>query len=190
PQVPDDKGLNGVEMALGMHAQALADTKTQQEISTSKATEKKDLAQATEAEANTKKTNLELQWGGSPQMQESRYRFVLGQMARGQKPNADDMAAAVAYEASQAKTTSTSDSLGVMSTNSSKPSGLAQFQKGGGGGGGKAQNAENSIVDMIGNYQADPQLLSRMFFKHPEILGLIRQKYPDFDQTTYTAKNK
>ena len=33
-------------------------------------------------------------------------------------------------------------------------------------------------------------LLSRMLYRHPEILGLLHQNYPDWDQTTYNAKNK
>jgi hypothetical protein len=29
-----------------------------------------------------------------------------------------------------------------------------------------------------------------MLYRHPEMLGLIQQKYPDWDQTSYQAKNK
>lgn len=134
---------------------------------------------------------------GSPQFQEARYRFVLQQLAA-KKPVADeDMAAAVAYEASQRKTTSTADSLGITSTNTSKPGGLAALRgaqggaaQGAMGGPSKQQSTEDSIVDLAGQYKLNPQLLSRMLIKHPEVLAGIQQKYPDFDQTTYNAKNK
>jgi hypothetical protein len=140
---------------------------------------------------------------GTPQMQEAQYRAVLQKQASGQPLTPAEVSAARAYEASQTKTTSQSDSLGVTSVNTSKPSGLAAL-----GVGKKAtpasaptpagqsapaaakQNVKDSIVDLLGQYRADPQLLSRMMYKHPEMLGMVQQKYPDFDQTTYVAKNK
>jgi hypothetical protein len=42
---------------------------------------------------------------------------------------------------------------------------------------------------MIGSYKADPALVSRMLYRHPDILGLLHQNYPDWDQTTYNAKS-
>lgn len=187
PQYPGDEQFKFIGAVVKQHSAGVEEALKASETA-------KNTAQAQEAEQNTAKTKLELQWGGNPQMQETRYRAILQKLAAKQPVSEDDMAMATAYEASQKKTTTTSDSLGVTSTNTSGPTGLAQFRKpaagGGGAGAGAAPNAKQSIVDMIGNYQADPMLMSRMFIKHPEILGLIRQNYPDFDQATYNAKNK
>lgn len=95
-----------------------------------------------------------------------------------------------AYEFSQRKTTSQSDTLGVTSTNTSGPSGLASVSGRRAGAGAASQSAQQGIVDEIGQYKMNPMLLSRMMYKHPEIIGLVSQKYPDFDQTNYEAKQK
>jgi hypothetical protein len=49
---------------------------------------------------------------------------------------------------------------------------------------------KDALVDAIGQYKYNPQLFSRMLVKHPDILAKVSQKYPDFDQTSYVAKNK
>lgn len=125
---------------------------------------------------------------------------------------------AQAHENEQRKTTQQSDSLGVTSVNTSGPSGImsaiqaskrnpapmninpqgSNVSVTAGGvnapllGTPKipAQSVKDSIVDMIGNYKYDAQSLGRLTAKHPEILAAVNQKYPDFDQTTYNAKNK
>jgi hypothetical protein len=47
-----------------------------------------------------------------------------------------------------------------------------------------------STVDLIGNYKMNPTLVSRMLNNHPGLMAEVQQKYPDWDQTTYNAKNK
>lgn len=133
---------------------------------------------------------------------EGRYRFVLSKLVAKQPVSADDLNFAKAYEASNAKTTATSDSLGITSTNTSRPSGLAtvggraaapQGSAAGGtapAGGSSPKSTRESTVDLIGQYKTDPQTVSRLLIKHPDLLGLVHQKYPDWDQTTYNAKNK
>lgn len=132
---------------------------------------------------------------GTPGMQEAQYRQILAKKAAGQALTPQELALARAYEASQSKTTSTSDSLGIMTTNTSRPTGLASLGARGpgaaGGAGAPGQpNAKDSLVDLIGQYKANPELLGRMLYRHPEVLGMLHQKYPDFDETNYVAKNK
>lgn len=128
-----------------------------------------------------------------PGMQESKYRFILQKLQQHQPVSPEDLAFAKAYEASNTKSTSTSDSLGVMTTNTSRPTGLASVGAGGkrgtGAGTGTPTN-KDELVDLIGQYKANPELLGRMLYRHPEVLGMLHQKYPDFDETNYVAKNK
>lgn len=185
PQYPGAQSFQTMGFGVKAHTQMVEEEVKKQEAF-------KNKSQGEEAQAGTKVKNLELSFGGSPQLQESRYRFTLQRIKEGKPISDEDMAAATAYEAANRKTTTSSDSLGVVSTNTSGPSGLAAVRKpqGGGRAGAAKPSTEDSIVDLLGQYKADPQTLSRMFIKHPEILGMVQQKYPDFDQTSYAAKNK
>lgn len=146
-----------------------------------------------ESRIKTAEANAAEQFGAATQQQkENRYQSVLQKLNARQPVSQEDLDFAHGYELANRKSTTTSDSLGVSSTNTSGPSGLsaAQPRQAGTGTGGAKGSAKDSIVDMIGQYRADPALISRMFMKHPDILGMIQQKYPDFDQTSYIAKNK
>lgn len=46
------------------------------------------------------------------------------------------------------------------------------------------------IVDMIGQYRAPIAMLNRTMNNHPEIMGDILAKYPDFNATNYNALNQ
>lgn len=139
---------------------------------------------------------------------EAKYRNILSAISAGKPVSDDDLTFAKGFEAASAKTTTQSDTLGVTSTNMSKPAGLAAVgnRQGGrfvapganggtaaptaGAGATSSQGIKQSIVDLIGQYKMNPQLLSRMMYKHPEMVGLVHEKYPDWDQTDYQAKNK
>lgn len=160
----------------------------------------KNQAQAAEAQSGAAKNVAEMQGLAGP-FAEAKYRQILSSIAAGKPVSNEDLDFAKGYEASNAKTTTQSDTLGVTSTNTSKPSGLAsvgnrqgaRFVAPGGAPaapGGASQNVKQSLVDLIGQYKADPMLLSRLMYRHPDIIGLVHQKYPDFDQTDYVAKNK
>lgn len=158
-----------------------------------------------EANANTQKTQQELQFGPTGPAAEGKYRFILGRIQNGSATPAD-VAWAKSYEDAQTKQTSTSDSLGVVSSNTSKPAGVATASRATGAaqggnrplttsslpssGSGNPASVKQGIVDEIGQYRMDPTMLGRMLYKHPEMLGLIHEKYPDWDQTEYGAKNK
>lgn len=205
---PDNDTLDKLEMPLAMRSQSIKEAQETQQTATSK-------AQQGEAEATTAKTQAEMQ-GSVGQFADARYRNILSAISAGKNVSDDDLAFAKGYELQNRKTSTSSDTLGVVSSNTSQPSGLAAAmgnRKGGkfvapgsapqsptptagqpsGAGASPAppqQSTRDSIVDLIGQYKADPQLLSRMMYKHPEILGVVNAKYPDFDQTTYAAKNK
>lgn len=181
PQYPGDEAFKMIGATVKTHSQMVDEALKSSE-------EAKNTQQATEAQANTQKIQAETQ-GVSGPLAEAKYRTILSAMQGGKPVSDADMEFARGYELANRKTTTSSDSLGVVSTNTSGPSGLSAVQKpkpsqGGGG------NTKDSIVDLIGQYRADPALLSRMMYKHPEILGAVNSKYPDFDQTTYAAKNK
>jgi hypothetical protein len=158
----------------------------------------KDTAQAGEATAQTNKLNTEAQFGPTGPAAEAKYRFILSKMAAGAKLSPEEQNFAKGFEASNAKTTATSDSLGVTSTNTSRPAGVATLQRSSNAPAaagappvkGSAQNTRESVVDLIGQYKYDPAQISRLMVKHPEIMAQVAQKYPDFDQSTYNAKNK
>jgi hypothetical protein len=163
-----------------------------------KAETSKNTAQAGEATAQTNKLNQEAQFGPTGPAAEAKYRFILSKMAAGGKLSDDEKNFAKGFEASNAKTTATSDSLGVTSTNTSRPAGVATLQRSSNAPAaagappvkGSAQNTRESVVDLIGQYKYDPAQISRLMVKHPEIMAQVAQKYPDFDQSTYNAKNK
>lgn len=155
-----------------------------------------------EKTAQAAKLEQETQYTAGPAA-EGRYRFVLGKLLAKQPVSPEDLNFAKAYEASNSKTTSASDSLGVTSTNTSRPSGLAtvggragvaaaNVSTGGTGGTGSrsAGSLRDSLVDEIGQYKLNPQMLSRMTIKHPEIIAQVAQKYPDWSQSNYNASNK
>lgn len=171
----------------------------------------KNTAQAGEAEAQTRKINTELQTMAGP-LAEADYRKTLSDLLNNRPVSPDALARARAYEAAQAKTTTQSDSItpqGIVSTNTSKPSGLATVGARQPSGGpivprgtlpssgapasapvGKPANLRDSLVDEIGQYKLNPQMLSRLTYKHPEILAMVAQKYPDWSQSNYNAINK
>lgn len=162
--------------------------------------------QTAEADLALKQQNL--LYGPSGPAAEAKYRFILSKKASGQVLSPDDINFAKGFEASRAKSTSQSDSLGVVSNNFSKPSGLATVGgvragspassvpprtnglPAGGNAPPSAGQIKNDVIDMIGQYRMDPTLLGRTLYRHPEMLGLIQAKYPDWDQTQYQAKNK
>lgn len=158
-------------------------------------------ADAREKNAQAAKLEQETQYTSGPAA-EGRYRFVLAKLAAKQPVSQEDLDFARGFEASNAKTTSQSDSLGVTSTNTSRPSGLSMVggkapAQGGGNavpsGSGAPQNAastKDSLVDAIGQYKYNPMLLNRLAVKHPGILAAVTQKYPDWSQPNYNAANK
>lgn len=167
----------------------------------------KSVAQAGEATTAAAKNLAEMQGLTGP-FAEAKYRNVLSAIIAGKPVSDDDLTFAKGYEAENKKSTTQSDTLGVTSTNVSGPAGLAAVGNRRGGrfvppnagapqqqgqtqeAAPPAQNVKQSIVDLIGQYKMNPQLLSRMMYKHPEMVGLVEQKYPDWDQTSYEAKNK
>ncbi|MCU1338848.1 MAG: hypothetical protein JWO19_4429 [Bryobacterales bacterium] len=159
----------------------------------------------TKATADAQKAQSE----AAKAQQEQDYRGVLSDLLAGKKVTPDRLAAARAYEAAETKSTTQSDTLGVTSVNTAKPGGLAAAGArsgsarvnagaagsgaGAGAGGGAASGAagvKDALVDAIGQYKYNPQLFGRLLVKHPDLLALVAQKYPDFDQTSYVAKNK
>jgi hypothetical protein len=179
-QYPGDKQFEFIGAGLKGHAQMMK--------------ELTETAGLQKTQAETAKIQNESAFGPVGPAAEGRYRFILAKLAAKQPVSQADTDWARAYEASESKSTTTSDSLGVTSSNSSRPTGLASVgQRGAPGGGGgtskpAAQSTKDSLIDTFGQYKADPAMLSRMMMKHPEIMGAIAQKYPDFDQTNYTAK--
>lgn len=158
---------------------------------------------ATKAAADAQKAQSE----AAKAQQEQDYRSVLDDLVAGKKVTPERLAAARAFEAAETKSTTQSDTLGVTSVNTAKPGGLAaagarggstKVNAGSGSGAGAgsaatagaAPNAKDALVDAIGQYKYNPQLFSRVLVKHPDILAQVSQKYPDFDQTSYVAKNK
>lgn len=197
-QYPGDDQISLIEKAhMGQKAML---SKAQTESETSKNT-----AQALEAQTGAAKNVQEMQGLTGP-FAEAKYRNILSAMSAGKPVSNEDMDFARGYEASQAKTTTQSDTLGVTSTNTSKPAGLASVTKGNRQGGkfvpqpgganagnpppASPQSTKQSIVDLIGQYKMNPQLLSRMMYRHPELAGLVHTQYPDWDQTSYDAKSK
>src|SRR5208337_4393695 len=187
----DDAGLQAFEAHLGVHKQVLADAKTVEDT-------KKAAAEAQQAQTGAQKNTAEIQ-GLTGQFAEAKYRNILGALSAGKQVSDDDLTFAKSYEAANRKSTTQSDTLGVTTTSTSGPAGLASLRLKGGsaapsGAGTSApsgtQGTKDSLVDLIGQYKADPQTLSRLMIKHPEILGMVHDKYPDWDQTTYQAKNK
>jgi hypothetical protein len=156
------------------------------------------------AEATTAENNAS--FGPTGPAAEAKYRFILQKKAAGGKLSPEEQTYAQSYEASEAKATTSSDTLGVTSSNVSRPAGLSMVHGGPQAGGGGARplpsvnapssvpgspvSAKQGIVDLVGQYRYDPAQLSRLVAKHPDILASVQQKYPDFDQTTYQAKNK
>lgn len=166
-----------------------------------------------EKEAGVIKAENEAAYGPTGPAAKAKYQFILQKAASGIPLSPDETSYAKAFEASEAKSTTQSDSLGVTSVSTNKPSGLASVTRGGkatapsagapssGGSGaplpssnlGSAvpsspANIKANTVDLIGQYRMDPALLGRMLYKHPEMLGMINAKYPDWDQTSYQAK--
>lgn len=186
--------------------------KRKEQAETEEATQK---GEASKAEAE--KTRAETQGFVGP-FAEARYRNILSSMSAGKPVSDDDLTFAKGFEAASKKTTTQSDTLGVTSTSTSGPAGLASVgnRQGGkfvapgsavapaqgatppaapravapSGAAPSAQATKNSIVDLIGHYQANPTLLARMMTKHPDIIGQVHLQYPDWDETTYNAKNK
>lgn len=158
-------------------------------------------------EKNAQARKLELETDpnnpANKEQAEQKYRGILNTIqSKGVSGLAQgDLDWAKSYEASQAKTTTQSDSLGVTSTNTAKPSGLASVgarrmasgQSAAPSGAAPSQgapNLKNALVDEIGQYKLNPTMLSRMTIKHPEIIPQVSQKYPDWSQSNYNAANK
>lgn len=192
-QLPPDQlrlRLKAIKNGLLTSSQQADENLKAQQAATSKAEQGK-------SEAETQKIQAEQQ-GLVGQFAEAKYRRILGDMTSGKQVSDADLTFAKSYELANRKTTTSSDSLGVTSSNTSGPSGLSAVgnRKGGRfvapGAAGNAQpsaaSPKESLVDAIGQYKVDPATISRMFFRHPEMIGLVTSKYPDFDQTNYGAK--
>lgn len=196
PQYPGDDQFKMLGAVVKGHKQQVEDATKATEAQKNAAQAAEANARAGEAQAQTKKINTELQYTSGPAA-EGRYRFVLSRLAAKAPVSQEDLDFARGFEASNAKTTSTSDSLGVTSTNSSRPSGLATVSgrtaapAGGASGGAQPSGGlKDSLVDAIGQYKYNPMLFSRVAIKHPEILAAVTQKYPDWSQSNYNAANK
>jgi len=196
-QYPGDQAFTGISLGIKSHKNAIDQLAKQAETF-------KNTQQGNEAQAQTAKIQQETQFGPTGPAAEGKYRFLLSKASLGQPLTPEETAFVKGFEASNAKTTTASDSLGVTSTNTSRPAGLATAMRGAPASGGvpllprsNAQSSnpaspasvKGSIVDLIGQYREDPQMVSRLQVKHPEIMAQVAQKYPDWDQTTYQAKN-
>lgn len=202
-QAPDDKGLSGLELTLGMHQQAIADA------------QKTADAQKAQAEAKLAQQKVDLNNPTDPDVQKAKYQGIIQKLqTKDPSLTMGEVNWAKSFEFSQRKTATQSDSLGVTSTNVSGPSGMSAAggnpfaASGAGKGGGQPtaaggasitprpagasspQNLKDSIVDEIGQYKLNPAMLSRMMVKHPEIIAQVNQKYPDWSQPNYNAANK
>jgi hypothetical protein len=220
PNAPDHNGVLQAESIFGMHAQQVADAGKQAETNAKISEMYKNRAQGGESIAQTGKINLETNADNpaDPQIREQKYLGILDTI----KTNGlsalqpKDLQWAQAYEASQKKATTQSDTLGVTSNNISGPAGLASVgairgttapvsagvpaSTPQGGTVPQAPASPNgmpvkkspmdALIDSVGQYQTDPQILSRMMYRHPEVLGLITQKYPDFNSMTYPNRFK
>lgn len=154
-----------------------------------------------EAASAAAKNKAETQ-GLTGQFAEAKYRNILGAMSAGKSVSDDDLTFAKGYEAANKKSTTQSDTLGVTTQSTSGPAGLAavgnrqngKFVPQGGAApqsqGTSGASTKDSLVDLIGQYKANPAILARVMMKHPEILGQVALKYPDWDQTSYQAKSK
>jgi len=197
-EYPGDQAFTGISLGIKSHKNAIDQLAKQAETF-------KNTQQGNEAQAQTTKIQQETQFGPTGPVAEGKYRFLLSKAALGQTLTPEETAFVKGFEASNAKTTTASDSLGVTSTNTSRPAGLATAMRGAPASGGvpllprsNAQSSnpaspasvKSSLVDVIGQYKADPATLSRIMIKHPELLAQVSAKYPDWDQTTYGAKNK
>jgi hypothetical protein len=138
------------------------------------------------AAASAKRATDELQNGPSGPAAEAKYRFILGKMRAG-TASADEQAYAKTFEASQSKTTTSSDSLGIKSVNTSGPSGTSMVRGGGGGGprtaGTPSMTPGNSLVDEIGQGKMAINRLDNILTRRPELAQAVAQKYPDFDSS-------
>lgn len=215
-QVPTNDQLDSIEASLGVHAQIIADAKTKAETF-------KDQQQGNAAQAQTNKTNAEIDPNNptSPDVRKAKYAGILQQIQTTGigSISPTQLQFAKAFENEQRKTTTQADSLGVTSTNTSAPSGLAAARGGAPGsaapqvppaGGVPAAtppaaipaggvpvvkpatpaSAAGSIVDLIGQYKINPTMLTRLIVKHPELVAQVGQKYPGWQQEDYNAKNK
>lgn len=210
PEYPGDDSFKVIGATVKGHKQLVEDAFKAAETS-------KNNAQAGEATAQTNKINTEINPDNpaDPNIRKQKYEGILQKIQQnglsGVTPQ--EMQFARAFEFGQQKTTTQSDSLGVASTNISTPSGIsgavaasrknapAQGVAPSGGGapakpalGGLTKltpaQAKEGIVDMIGNYKLGLGEMARAMAKHPELPALVGAKYPDWDQTTYNAKNK
>jgi hypothetical protein len=196
-----------IRAQLGIMEKGLMSQTQQIDQAQKSAQAQKDTAQAGEAQARATQIQQQTQYGPTGDAAEAQYRYVLARIQQGLPVSSQEMANAKAYEASNSKTSTTSDTLGVTSANTSRPAGLASVggvsrgpaapQAQGGSvqaapatGSQSPTSTRDSVVDIIGQYRYDSGQLSRLVAKHPDILALVQQKYPDFDQTTYQAKNK
>lgn len=171
---------------------------------------------ASESQAQTAKINAEINPNNpaDKDIAQQKYQDILQRLQSGGM-NAITTAEyqwAKAHELSERKSTTQSDTLGVTQTSTSGPSGLAavgargamapsgsptpgQASKPGAPapsvplGNPYHANPKDSIVDMVGNYKMNPMMLSRLLTKHPDLIGLVGTKYPDWNQAEYNARN-
>lgn len=184
-QVPDDAGLTSIEAGLGMHAQAQADAAKQAEIAQSQ-------AKTGESQAQTEKIRLEMGTG------KAAYEQTLADLQQGKQVTPDRIAAARAYEASESKTSSSSDAYGVKSTNVSRPTGLseamaASHRVAGNGTPAPIQSSEppqqaasgmpTSVVDQVGMGKMAATRMEMLLSRSPALMEAVARKYPDFDSS-------
>jgi hypothetical protein len=178
PQYPGDQQFATMSLGVQSHKAAL-------EQAVKAAQTAKDTAQAGEATAQTNKLNQEAQYGPTGPAAEAKYRFILNKMKAG-TATPEEQSYAKTFEASQTKTTTSSDSLGIKSVNTSGPSGTSMVRGGGGGvrtAGTPAMTPGNSLVDEIGQGKMALNRLDTILTRRPELLQAVTAKYPDFDSS-------
>jgi hypothetical protein len=152
--------------------------------------------------AQTQKAEQEVQYGPTGPAADAKYDNIVSRLLNHQPVTPQEYQWAQGHRAGNQKQTSTSDSLGIVSTSQSGPAALPPMpgapKRGGSAinavpvtptSSGSKESTKESLVDTIGQYKMDPALLGRAIYKHPELLGMIHAKYPDWDQTSYNAKN-
>jgi hypothetical protein len=187
--VPDDDHLTLFE-------NGLTDRNTQIEQSLKQTQTGEATAREHEADVNAQKAQWEMQFG-TGQFADAKYRDILSRLSSHQSVTDQDLVWAKGYELSKRETTTSSDTLGVTSTTTRGPAGLATVRSGrpttgtapgafaarpaltGGTPQGtpSAAGLKNSLVDMVGQYKLNPSVLQSMIVKHPDVIAAVQQKY-------------
>lgn len=181
-----EKGLTGhkaqIEQASKAQADAIAKAKEARDAALAPSELAKSKADADMAQAKA----AAIQGGALPEeLAKAKYQRILTDIASGKPVLSQDMDFARAYEAGQTKTTSRTDSLGISTTSTERPGGLANVgakgKGGGGSGGGPLSGSANTLVDQIGQGRIVPERLAYLLAREPGLVAAVTQKYPDFD---------